>query len=144
MKAYARSGCIDTHFLDLSTSWKWVVSFTPQPLNPWGKRPWYPLDRRLGGPQSWSGWHGENSWPYWDTNSDPSVIQPIASHYTNSMYMVTFSKCQLANLLTSFLSLTIQIIWVTCQVGLMCRQRTIEKPQLWSMLFFKNTVEFSS
>jgi len=25
------------------------VSFTP-----WGKNPWYALDRRLGGPQSWS------------------------------------------------------------------------------------------
>jgi len=26
----------------------------PQPLYLWGKRPWCPLDRRLGGPQSWS------------------------------------------------------------------------------------------
>jgi hypothetical protein len=25
-----------------------VVSFTPQPLYPEGKSPWYPLDRRLG------------------------------------------------------------------------------------------------
>jgi hypothetical protein len=24
----------------------------PRPLYPWGKSPWYPLDRRLGGPQS--------------------------------------------------------------------------------------------
>jgi hypothetical protein len=32
-----------------------VVNFTP-----WlGKEPWYPLDRRLGGPQSQSGRHGE-------------------------------------------------------------------------------------
>jgi hypothetical protein len=28
-----------------------VVSFTPRPLNPQGKSPWYPLDRRVGGPQ---------------------------------------------------------------------------------------------
>jgi len=28
-----------------------VVSFTPRPLYPQGKGPWYPLDRRLGGPQ---------------------------------------------------------------------------------------------
>jgi hypothetical protein len=32
-----------------------VVSFTPQPLYPGGKRPRYALGRRLGGPQSLSG-----------------------------------------------------------------------------------------
>jgi len=29
---------------------KLVVSFTPWPLCPQGKSPWYPLDRRLVGP----------------------------------------------------------------------------------------------
>jgi hypothetical protein len=48
-----------------------VVSFTPLPLNPW-----YPLDRRLGGPQSRSG-------PYRDLNSGLSVVQPVASRYTD-------------------------------------------------------------
>jgi len=32
--------------------WRWVVSFTPRPLYRRGKSPRYPLDRRLGGPQS--------------------------------------------------------------------------------------------
>jgi hypothetical protein len=32
-----------------------VVSFTPRPLYLQVKNPWYPLDRRLGGPQSRSG-----------------------------------------------------------------------------------------
>jgi len=32
-----------------------VVSFTPRPLYPQGNSPWYPLDRRLGGPQRSSG-----------------------------------------------------------------------------------------
>jgi hypothetical protein len=36
-----------------------VVSFTPRPLYPQGKSPRYPLDRRLGGPQSPSGRSGE-------------------------------------------------------------------------------------
>jgi hypothetical protein len=49
------SGCIDPHFLDLGTSWRWVVNFTPRPLYPQGKSPRYPLDKRLGGPQSRSG-----------------------------------------------------------------------------------------
>jgi hypothetical protein len=54
-----RSGCIGPHFLHLGTSWRWVVSFTPLPLYPQGKSPQYLLDRRLGGPQSRSGWRGE-------------------------------------------------------------------------------------
>jgi hypothetical protein len=37
----------------------WVVSFTPRPLCPRGKRPRYPLDRRLGGPQNRYGERGE-------------------------------------------------------------------------------------
>jgi hypothetical protein len=32
--------CINPHFLDLGTSWRWVVSFTPRPL--------YPRERALG------------------------------------------------------------------------------------------------
>jgi hypothetical protein len=39
-------------FLDLGTRWRWVVSFTPLPLYPRGKSSRYPLDRRLGGPES--------------------------------------------------------------------------------------------
>jgi hypothetical protein len=36
---------------------EWRYSSTPWLLHPQGKSPWYPLDRRLGGPQSQSG-HG--------------------------------------------------------------------------------------
>jgi hypothetical protein len=44
----------------------------------------YPLDRTLGGPQSMSGTFGkENYSNYWDSNSDPSVAQPVASRYTD-------------------------------------------------------------
>jgi hypothetical protein len=69
-----------------------VVSFTPLPLYPWRKSPLYPLDRRLGGPQSRSGRYGEvkNSLPYWDSNSDPSIVQPVASRYT--VVCVTYLK----------------------------------------------------
>jgi len=42
-----------------------VVSFTPRPLYSQGKIPSYPLDRRLGGPQSRCGRGGgeKNSQP---------------------------------------------------------------------------------
>jgi hypothetical protein len=38
MKAYG-SGCIDPHFLELGTSWRWVVNFTPRPLYPRERAP---------------------------------------------------------------------------------------------------------
>jgi hypothetical protein len=46
-----KSGCIDSHFLDLGTSWRWLVSFTLLLLYPRWKNRRYPLHRRLGGPQ---------------------------------------------------------------------------------------------
>jgi hypothetical protein len=58
-------------FFDLSTRWRWVVNFTSRPLYPQGKSPWYPLNRRLGGPQSRSGSVDE------EKNSQPqSWIEP--------------------------------------------------------------------
>jgi hypothetical protein len=67
MKTYWGSGSIAPCIIDLGArcTW-WVVSFTPWPLYPQGKSPMYPLDRRLGGPQSLSGRGGE------EKNSQPS------------------------------------------------------------------------
>jgi hypothetical protein len=53
------SGYTDPFILELGTSWRRAVSFTPLPLYSLGKSPRYPLDRRLGGPQSRSGRCGE-------------------------------------------------------------------------------------
>jgi len=58
MKTYW-GGDIMQRILALGTRRGWEVSFMPQPLYPWGKSLQYPLDRRLGGPQSWSGQSGE-------------------------------------------------------------------------------------
>jgi hypothetical protein len=79
------SGCIDSHFLDLGTSWRWVVSFTPRPLYPREKSPRYPLDRRLGGLQSRSGRFGEGKIfdPTGTRTPTPSIVQPVASRYTD-------------------------------------------------------------
>jgi hypothetical protein len=59
MKASGVCVCIDQRIIDLGTSWRWVVSFTPQPLYPRGRNCRYPLDRRLGGPQNRSRRRGE-------------------------------------------------------------------------------------
>jgi hypothetical protein len=80
MKAYGGSGCIDPHFLTLGTSGQ---LHAPAALSP-GKEPPYPLDRRLSGPQSRSGRLGEEKiLHYRDSNSDPSVVQSVASRYTD-------------------------------------------------------------
>jgi hypothetical protein len=75
--------CIDPHFLDLGTSWRWAVCFTPRPLYPRGKSPWYPLDTRLGG-------HIENTYPsnysnvtvplHINGNSFPRECDPLLSN----------------------------------------------------------------
>jgi len=44
MKTYWGSGGIAPHLLGLGTRRRWVVSFTPRPLYPQEKRPWYPFD----------------------------------------------------------------------------------------------------
>ena len=44
--------------------WEWLFIFTFQPLYPWGKTLWYPLETRFGGPHRRPGGRGEdkNHW----------------------------------------------------------------------------------
>jgi hypothetical protein len=65
--------------LNLGTRWRWMVSFTPRPLYPREKSPWYPLDRRLGGPKGRFGRGGENK----NSLPLPGIVQPVASHFNN-------------------------------------------------------------
>jgi hypothetical protein len=67
------SACIDPHFLDVDTSWRWVVSFTPPSLSLRGrKNPRYPLDKSLSAPQSRSGRRGEEN-----------ILNPIGTRAPN-------------------------------------------------------------
>jgi hypothetical protein len=59
MKTYWGSGGIAPYILNLGTRWKSVVTFTPRPLYLWCKNHRHSSDRRLSGPQSWSGRGGE-------------------------------------------------------------------------------------
>jgi hypothetical protein len=56
-------------FFDIGIRWRSVVSFTPRSLYPQRKSPWYPLDRRLGEPQSRSGRGGEEK----NSQSPPGI-----------------------------------------------------------------------
>jgi len=53
-----RGGTVHPIILDLGTRWVWVVSNTLRPCLTRGKGPLYPSERRLGGPQIWSGHRG--------------------------------------------------------------------------------------
>jgi hypothetical protein len=82
--------------LNLSTRWKWTVSFMFGHLNPWGKYSWKPSDRVLCGLRSLSrcgGW--EKNYNAFAKNSTPTY-QSAAQHFTN--WASTFSlkyKCTL-------------------------------------------------
>jgi hypothetical protein len=41
----------------------------------------------------WTTWRRENSLPYQGLNSDPLVVQPIASHYTNYAIPAPVEAC---------------------------------------------------
>jgi hypothetical protein len=62
-----------------------VVSFTPWPLYPQGKRHWYPLDRRLVGPIAILDAVVKRKIPspHWESNPRTLIVQPIAQHYTD-------------------------------------------------------------
>jgi hypothetical protein len=59
-----------------------MIKFTPRPLYSQGKSPWYPLYRRLDGPQSHSGRGCEekNSQPL--PGLEDLIIQLVAQSYT--------------------------------------------------------------
>jgi hypothetical protein len=85
MKTYWGSAGIAPRNLDLGTRWRWVVSFTPRPLYPQGNNIPYPLDKRLGGPQSRSGCGDEQkkTSPRRVSNPDRPIVQPVASRCTD-------------------------------------------------------------
>jgi hypothetical protein len=64
---------------------EWSASRPGRFTLPHGKSLWFPLDRRLGGPQNRSerGGEEENSQPL--PVSEAPIIQPIAHRYTSEM-----------------------------------------------------------
>jgi hypothetical protein len=60
------------------------VSVTPRPRFTPGKGPWYPLYRRLGGPQSWLVWTQrlEKKKSFTSAGDRTPVVQSVVRHYT--------------------------------------------------------------
>jgi hypothetical protein len=85
MKAYWGSGGIEPHILDVGTRCRWVVSFATRVLYPKGKSSWYPLERRLGGPQSRFG-RGREEKNYQPLpRFEHAIIQPVVQRYTTEL-----------------------------------------------------------
>jgi hypothetical protein len=86
--------------LYLGTGFRRVVSVTPLSFYPRGKSPWYPLDRRLGGPQSWTGHCWVKKKTYLSPESNPGrstmTTEPCSS------------QCTLFWVLSIFFSLALQ------------------------------------
>jgi hypothetical protein len=78
------SGGIYPRVSALDTIWRWVVSFTPRPLYPQVNSPWYPLDRKPGGPQSRSGRGGEEK----NFQTLPGLEPPIIHHWATPLFIM--------------------------------------------------------
>jgi hypothetical protein len=79
--------------LDLGITWRWVVSFTPQPLYPR-----YPLYRRQGVSQSGCCGEEKNMFPLLGIEPGISVIEPVTRRCPGSIMLLyshenTSSNC---------------------------------------------------
>jgi hypothetical protein len=84
MKAYWGRWSIAPCIPILGSTWRWMVSFTHQPNLPPGKCHGYPLDKRLCGPQSQSGWAGKEKNPcLWQELNPSSQTRSPDSKYVN-------------------------------------------------------------
>jgi hypothetical protein len=85
MKTYGGSGSITSLILNPCTTWRTVAIFTSRPLYLRGKSPWYPWDRRLGGPHSRSERGGEEK-------KIPSLpLHPGSRHYSCLPHFQSFT-----------------------------------------------------
>jgi hypothetical protein len=62
---------------------------------PQGKSPWYPLDSRLGGPQSRSGRGGEEKNSQHLLGLEPPINQPVAQRYTAELSRLCLRQVKL-------------------------------------------------
>jgi len=59
--------------INLGTTWKWIIRFTPRPVYRREKREWYQLKRKLRGRRN------EIRCLYWESNHNASVLRPVTS-----------------------------------------------------------------
>jgi len=83
METSRGSGGIASFILNLRTRWRWVVSVMSWLLYIQGKRPWKPLNKKLGRPQCQPECFGKLKSLLSLLGFEAYTVQPIASHYTD-------------------------------------------------------------
>jgi hypothetical protein len=72
------------------TQYHWAINQSPFPqsilTSVLAGGAWSPSSHGRFTPGMWTTWRRENSWPYWDSNSDPSAVQTLASRYPVSSF----------------------------------------------------------
>jgi len=81
----------------------------PWPFDDQGMSLWYPLSRRLGGPQSWYGHFGEEKNPLSLARIKPRLLSPWCNHYIDyivlgSVMRLDSSECRLLGCETMYLA----------------------------------------
>jgi hypothetical protein len=106
-------GCIDPRYRDLGTSWRWVVNFTPRPLYSRRKSSPVPIGQEVfRAPESFRPlWRSESSWAYRDSNSGPSVVQPVASRYTDCAVPSETRNCMTGMICTCHVIISRRMSW---------------------------------
>jgi hypothetical protein len=81
------SGGIAPRILDLGTRWS---ASRPGRFSPQGKSPWYPLDRRVGGPRAVLDTMEKRKMPSPHRESNPRtpIVQPVAQRYDYYKYVL--------------------------------------------------------
>jgi hypothetical protein len=88
MKTCRMSGGIAPRIFNLGTRWRWLVRFMLRPLYTRGKRPRYPLDRRIGGPQRRCGCGGEKEEN--DIIAPAGNWTPVVQPAAQSLYWLSY------------------------------------------------------
>jgi hypothetical protein len=101
---------------------EWSVS-RPAALSP-GKEPEVPIIQEgWWTPEPiWTIWRRQNSWPYQDTKSDPSVVHPVASRYTDCSTLfictiISFNKTYRSIFLLATCSFRITRLYDSSRIG---------------------------
>jgi len=115
MKAHWGMGGKAPRVHGLDTRWRWVVSFTPRPLYPQVKSPWYPSYGRLGGPSAGQDAVARRTFPNPYRDSNPRSSSPWNYCYLELYFYVLKQHEKFYNLVKRFYYFCISPLSTECR-----------------------------